>query len=54
MLRQGHAWPSTKSRWSKAHYAWLEGLRFEHDWQYVVLQEYIDAVRAASQRGWPI
>jgi transposase len=28
----------------------LESLKFEHPWQQVVLQEYIDAVKAASQR----
>jgi len=50
VLRQGHAWASNKTRWTKTHYNWLEALRFAHDWQQVVLQEYIDAVRAASQR----
>ena len=50
VLRHGHGWPSNKTRWTKTHYNWLEGLRFAHDWQQVVLQEYIDAVRAASQR----
>jgi transposase len=50
VLRHGHAWPSNKTRWTKTHYNWLEALRFAHDWQQVVLQEYIDAVRAASKR----
>ncbi len=50
VLRHGHAWASNKTRWTKTHYNWLEGLRFAHDWQQVVLQEYIDAVKAASQR----
>ena len=50
VLRHSHTWPSNKSRWTKTHYNWLEALRFAHDWQQVVLQEYIDAVRAASQR----
>lgn len=50
VLRHGHAWPSTKSRWTRSHYNWLESLRFPHDWQQVVLQEYIDAVKAASRR----
>lgn len=49
-LRHGHPWPSSKTRWTKGHYNWLEALRFEHDWQQVVLQEYIDAVKAASRR----
>jgi len=50
VLRHGHAWPSNKTRWTKTHYNWLESLKFAHDWQQVVLQEYIDAVKAASQR----
>lgn len=50
VLRHGHAWPSNKTRWTKTHYHWLESLRFAHDWQQVVLQEYIDAVKAASKR----
>jgi transposase len=50
VLRHGHAWPSNKTRWTQTHYRWLESLRFAHDWQQVVLQEYIDAVKAASQR----
>ena len=50
VLRHGHSWPGNKTRWTKTHYNWLEELRFEHDWQQVVLQEYIDAVKAATQR----
>jgi transposase len=50
VLRHGHAWPSNKTRWTRTHYNWLESLRFSHDWQQVVLQEYIDAVKAASRR----
>jgi len=50
VLRHGHHWPSGKTRWTSAHYNWLESLKFAHDWQQVVLQEYIDAVKAASTR----
>ncbi len=50
VLRHGHAWPSNKTRWTRTHYNWLESLKFAHDWQHVVLQEYIDAVKAATQR----
>jgi len=50
VLRHGHHWPSGKTRWTKGHFNWLEELRFGHDWQQVVLQEYTDAVKAASQR----
>jgi transposase len=50
VLRHGHAWPSNKTRWTQTHYNWLESLRFAHDWQQVVLQEYIDAAKAGSNR----
>ena len=50
VLRHGHHWPRGKSRWTQAHYNWLESLRFEQPWQQVTLQEYIDAVKAASAR----
>ena len=50
VLRHGHAWPSNKTRWTQTHYNWLESLKFAHDWQQVVLQEYIDAAKAGSQR----
>ena len=50
VLRHGHAWPANRTRWSQTHYNWLESLKFRHDWQQVVLQEYIDAVKAASCR----
>lgn len=50
VLRHGYQWPSNRSRWTKSHCSWLESLRMTHDWQQVVLQEYIDAVKAASQR----
>jgi len=50
VLRHGHSWPSNKTRWTQAHYNWLESLKFEHEWLQIVLQEYIDAVKAASAR----
>lgn len=50
VLRHGHHWSSGKTRWTKIHYNWLETLKFDHDWQQVVLQEYIDAAKAASTR----
>lgn len=50
VLRHGHAWPSNKTRWTKGHYAWLASLHFAHDWQYGVLQDYINAVQAATDR----
>jgi transposase len=50
VLRHGHHWPSGKKRWAQAHYNWLESIKFEQPWLQIVLQEYIDAVKAATQR----
>ena len=50
VLRHGHHWPGNRTRWTQAHERWLESLEFAHDFQYVVLQEYLEAVRAASRR----
>jgi transposase len=50
VLRHGHSWPRGKKRWTKTHFNWLESLKFPHEWQQVVLQEYIDAIKAATQR----
>jgi len=50
LLRHGHQWPRGKSRWTPAHENWLAGLKMEHPWQQVVLEEYIAAERAAGER----
>ena len=50
VLRHGHHWPSKKKRWTATHFNWLQELKFAHDWQQVVLQEYINAVKAATGR----
>ncbi len=50
VLRHGYGWPGNKSRWTQTHFNWLESLKFNHDWQQGVLQEYIDAVKAATRR----
>lgn len=50
VLRHGHHWPRGKSRWTQAHWQWLETLEFAHDWQQQVLREYLEAVRSASER----
>ena len=48
VLRHGHHWERGKTRWTQAHYRWLEGLAFSHPWQREVLVEYHEAVRAAA------
>lgn len=50
VLRHGHHWPRGKSRWTLAHYQWLEEMSFIHPWQQQVLDEYLAAVRAATER----
>jgi transposase len=50
LLRRGHHWPSGKKRWTKIHFSWLESIPFEQPWLQIVLQEYIGAVKAATQR----
>ncbi len=50
VLRQGHAWPSGKTHWTQTHFNWLESIRFEQAYLQIVLQEYIDAVKAATRR----
>ena len=50
VLRHGHAWPAKKTRWNQTHYNWLEAIKFEQHFLQIVLQEYIDAVKAATQR----
>ena len=50
LLRHGYHWPRGKSRWTPAHENWLAELKMEHPSQQIVLQEYIDAARAASER----
>lgn len=50
LLRHGQVWPSGKSRWTKGHINWLEGIKFAQPCLQVVLQEYIDTVKQAQQR----
>ena len=50
VLRHGYSWPAKKKRWNQTHYNWLEAIRFEQHYLQIVLQEYIDAVKAATQR----
>lgn len=50
VLRHGHHWPANKTRWTQSHFNWLESLRFSHPWHQIVLQEYVNAVKSATQR----
>jgi transposase len=50
VLRHGHHWERGKSRWTRAHWQWLEQREFAHPWQQQVLREYLEAVESASER----
>ncbi len=49
LLRHGRVF-SGKSRWTQAHFRWLERVKFDIAVQQIVFQEYIDAVREAQRR----
>jgi transposase len=50
LLRYGRMYESGKSRWTQAHFRWLEGLKFDVTVQQIVFQEYVDAVKQAEAR----
>ena len=50
LLRYDWRYEGGKSRWTKAHGRWLEGLKFDGPVQQIVFQEYVDAVRQAEAR----
>jgi len=49
LLRHGRCFVG-KSKWTQAHFRWLETVKFEQPVQQIVLQEYIDAVHSCGQR----
>jgi transposase len=50
LLRHGKIYDAGKSRWTQAHFRWLERVKFEVPVQQIVFQEYIDAVKQAQRR----
>ena len=50
LLRYGCIYESGKSRWTQAHFRWLEKIKFDIPVQQIVFQEYVDAVRQAEAR----
>ena len=50
LLRYARIYASGKSRWTQAHFRWLEGLKFDVAVQQIVFQEYVDAVKQAEAR----
>ena len=50
LLRYGQNYRPGKSKWSQAHWRWLERLAFVQPVQQIVLQEYIDCVKQQQRR----
>lgn len=50
LLRHGQNYTTGKSKWTQAHWRWLERLRFSQPVQQIVLQEYIDCVKQQQLR----
>ena len=49
LLRHGRVYDG-KSRWTQAHFRWLEEQKFDFPVQQTVFQEYVDAAVAAQKR----
>ena len=50
LLRHGKIYDSGKSKWTQAHFRWLERVKFEVPIQQIVFEEYVDAIKQAQQR----
>ena len=49
LLRHGRVYAG-QSRWTQAHFRWLEQVKFDTAVQQLVFQEYVDTVKAAQRR----
>jgi len=50
LLRHGRHYEPGKSRWTQAHWRWLERIKFTQPVQQIVMQEYIDSIRHLQSR----
>ena len=50
LLRHGKVYESGKSKWTQAHFRWLERVKFEVPVQQIVFEEYIGAIKQSQQR----
>jgi len=50
LLRHGWHYISGKSKWTQAHWRWLEQVKFARPVQQIVLQEYIDTIHTLGGR----
>jgi transposase len=49
LLRHGKTYPGKKN-WTKAHFRWMETVKFDQPVQQIVFQEYVDIVQAMTRR----
>lgn len=54
LRRHERVYKGTKSRWTKDHFEWLSGLKFEHLAQQLVVQDYVNAVKKSQERVFEI
>ncbi len=50
LLRYSRRYDAGKSRWTQAHFRWMEGLKFDVAVQQIVFQEYLEAVKESEAR----
>lgn len=50
LLRHGRVYRETRTKWTQAHYRWLEEQRFESPFQQIVFEEYVATVKEAGRR----
>lgn len=50
LLRHGQAYNSGKTKWTQAHWRWMERIKFSEPVQQIVFQEYIDCVKQQQSR----
>jgi len=50
LLRYARTYERGKSRWTQAHFRWLEGLKFDVPVQQIIFQEYVEAIKPAEAR----
>jgi len=50
LLRHGKVYESGKSKWTQAHFRWLERVKFEIPVQQIVFEEYVGAIKQSQQR----
>ena len=50
LLRHGVSYDGGKSKWTKTHFNWLSGVKFEQPIQQIVFQEYVDSVKQLQSR----